>query len=158
MSRQTIIVFLLVAGVAIGGIYVLIAAGLPGSDMLSSATVTPTYPALPIAPEPRAPVDRSDFVESDLMLTWDWSPPLAANQMFAVRVWFGTDDADYHEAWVSEPAFQAADVIDEDEQTIGDFHWQVAVINLDQDGVFASLGSEWCAIQTLQRQPTDDPD
>lgn len=151
MSRQTIIVFLLVVGVAIGGIYVLIAADLPGSDMLSGATATPTHSAQQTAPEPRAPVDRSYFVESDLTLTWDWSPPLTAQQTFAVRLWYGADDANYREAWVSDPAFQAAETIDGYLQAVGDFHWQVAVINLDQDGVFASMGSEWSVIQTLQR-------
>ena len=61
------------------------------------------------------------------------------------------DEADYREAQITEPAYRAADVIDDYAQAEGEYHWQVAVINLNADGDFDSLSSEWSAIQTLYR-------
>ena len=86
MSRQTVVVFLLVISAISVGIYVLIEANLPGSEKLSHHTPTPEMAAAPVAPEPRTPLNNSSFVESDVTLTWDWPAALNANQAFLVRV------------------------------------------------------------------------
>ena len=47
-----------------------------------------------IAPSLTVPADTSEFVESDLELTWQWHPDLKLSQRFAVRIW--PEDRPFH--------------------------------------------------------------
>ena len=110
--------------------------------------------ALPVAPPQSAPrllgpVDGSEFVSSDLWLEWEWAPGLAQNQFFALRLW--AEDRPAHESWTREDTVSAKEIIDTFGIGIGEFSWQVAVVNIDTDGLFAKMGSDWSAVFKLQR-------
>lgn len=105
-------------------------------------------PPAMIAPQPRTPAADLTFVESDINLSWEWSPALNENQSYAVRVWY--EDAQPREAWIKEDTFNAAEFIDSFSQDVGTYHWQVAVVN-HSDAGFEGMGSEWSDLQTLHR-------
>jgi hypothetical protein len=112
-----------------------------------AANDTPAPP--PAAPQVVDPQNGTAFVESDLTLSWDWSPGLEANQAFAVHVWFGEESP--REVWTVETSLNAQEMIDSYSQEIGDFHWQVAVIQEAAGGGFERMVSEWSPVQTLNR-------
>ncbi len=114
-----------------------------GSQPADSVAIQPAAP--PIV----APVDGTAFVESDMVLEWEWPRALPANQTFAVRLWFGEDAP--REVWTSETSLSAQEMIDSYSQQIGAFHWQVALIQVAEGGGFESMASEWSPIQTLSR-------
>jgi len=100
------------------------------------------------APHPITPDDNLTFVESDLMLSWDWAGGLAENQAYVVRLWF--EEQTPREAWVGESSFDAQEFIDSFSANWGTYQWQVAVVNTSENG-FEGMGSEWSEIQTLNR-------
>jgi hypothetical protein len=108
------------------------------------------------APEITAPPDGSYFVESDLTLAWEWPSALAENQVFAVRVWYG--DEDPREVWTADTSLSAQDMIDSYIQELGEFHWEVAVIQMAEGGGFERMVSEWTPVQTLNRVRHISPD
>ena len=108
------------------------------------------------APTVTAPPDGSYFVESDVTLAWEWPPALAENQVFAVRVWYG--DEDPREVWTADTSLIAQDMIDSYSQDLGEFHWQVSVIQMAAGGGFERMVSEWTPVQTLNRVRHLSPD
>ena len=100
-------------------------------------------------PLPLSPADGSEFADSDIVLEWSWAGGLAANQRYALRVW--TDDKPYHEVWTVDTTVPVQRIIDSFSLAFGKYYWQVAVINLDSEGEYASPGSEWSPVQTMQR-------
>jgi hypothetical protein len=108
------------------------------------------------APTITAPPDGSYFVESDVTLAWEWPSALADHQVFAVRVWYADDDP--REVWTADTSLSAQDMIDSYSQDLGEFHWQVAVIQMAAGGGFERMVSEWTPVQTLNRVRHISPD
>jgi len=101
------------------------------------------------APLPLLPADGSEFVNSDITLQWSWTSGLAADQRYALRIW--TDDKPFQEVWTLDSSASVQQIIDSFSLSRGNFYWQVAVVNLDADGVYESAGSEWSEVSALQR-------
>ena len=110
-----------------------------------------TATALPAgsAPQPVEPPDGLTFVESDLVLRWDWPPDLADGQTFALRLW--ADDVPPQEIWTADSALNARDLIDSFSRDWGAFHWQVAVVRFSETDGFLGMASEWSPVRTLNR-------
>ncbi|MCY3574237.1 MAG: LysM peptidoglycan-binding domain-containing protein [Chloroflexi bacterium] len=100
-------------------------------------------------PQLLAPEYGKDFVESDLELAWQWEGDLRQNQLFALRLW--AEGRDALEVWTSQSSVNAQREIDSYSVDYGKFYWQVAVVNLDTAGGFASMGSAWSEARSLQR-------
>lgn len=100
-------------------------------------------------PLPLSPADNSEFVESDIALEWSWANALETNQRYALRIW--TDDQPYREIWTVDAKVPVQEIIDSFALSVGNFYWQVAVVNLDANGVYKSAGSEWSAVSVLRR-------
>ncbi len=101
------------------------------------------------APEAIAPAHQSVFVDSDIALGWSWEAGLEANQFYALRLW--AEDRPHQEVWTQEDELSVKQTIDSFSIDFGAFHWQVAVVNVDADGAYAGMGSDWSAPRTLQR-------
>ena len=101
------------------------------------------------APAPRSFVNGSEFVDSNIVLEWSWADALAENQRYAVRIW--TDGKPHQEFWTIEDSASVKRYIDSFSLSFGKFYWQVAVVNLNADGEYNSLGSDWSVISELQR-------
>lgn len=149
MHRMSIKVF-----IAALSVIVLIVIGLFALRYLTQGDDEPAAPAaetaaLPVAPPVVSPVDGASFVESDLVLQWEWPRPLPPNQTFAVRLWFGEEAP--REVWTSETSLNAQEMIDGYSQEVGPYHWQVAAIQVADGGGFESMASEWSPVQTLSR-------
>ena len=93
-------------------------------------------------------VGEIEFISSDVVVSWDW-PALNDNQIFALRVWYEEDTP--QEVWLAESEAHIQDMIDSYSRDVGDFHWQVAVVNTSDDGGFDTMGSEWSPVITLHR-------
>jgi len=105
----------------------------------------------PAAPRPIAPLTGTVFVESDLLLRWDWQP-LADDERYVVRLWPQAEqDDNFQEIWTTQPEAAAQSLIDAYSQATGDFYWQVAAIQTTTDGAFAGMVSEWSRPQRLTR-------
>ena len=112
---------------------------------------SPPFTAIPqTAPQPLAPTDRSEFVDSDLTLSWRWDPGLAENKRYALRLWTG--DQPFRELWTVDDSVNIQELIDSFSFAIGSYFWQVAVVDVDESGAFASMGSEWSATFELRRR------
>mgnify|MGYP006921601116 CR=1 FL=1 len=116
----------------------------------STNKTEPTPTALQIAPELIAPANGSEFVESDVTLEWTWQPRLNDFQRFVVRVW--AEDRDPQEIWTEDTSISVKDAIDSFSVELGTFFWQVAVVNVHDDGGFDTLASEWSETFTLVRK------
>lgn len=103
----------------------------------------------PIAPMPTSPANGSEFVDSDIWLRWSWSPGLAEQQLYALRIW--TEDRPHQEIWTEDYEVRVKPIIDSFGSDFGRFFWQVAIVNRKVDGYFASMGSDWSEIFELQR-------
>ena len=101
------------------------------------------------APMLVSPETGSEFVASDIALQWSWQPGLEPNQRYALKV--RTDAKPYQEVWTVETRVPAQALIDRFNLDYGSYYWQVAVVNVDADGVYASLGSDWSDIHELRR-------
>lgn len=101
------------------------------------------------APSLIEPLHGSEFVDSDIELEWRWTAGLAENQRFALRIW--SEGFPHHEIWTVETRVAVAEVIDSFSVEVGDFYWQVVVVNVDEAGNFAGLGSEWSEQYHLRR-------
>lgn len=95
------------------------------------------------------PADGSEFADSDLQLAWTAPADLQPNQFYALRIW--TDAHPYREIWTVDQRIEIADTIDSFSYAVGSFYWQVAVVNVDADGVFADMGSEWSDVFQMRR-------
>ena len=102
-----------------------------------------------IAPSLTDPADTSEFVESDIELTWQWHPDLKPSQRFAVRIW--PEDRPFHEIWTVESRINVKNAIDSFSVALGSFFWQVAVVNVDSSGAFSTMASEWSNRYELRR-------
>lgn len=102
-----------------------------------------------LAPAAAAPRDGDQFVESAVTLRWTWSPGLAPDEIFAVRVWYG-DEAP-QELWTKDTSLDAQKMIDSFSRDLGDFHWSVAVIVYSDQGGFQRMASAWSPVQTITR-------
>jgi hypothetical protein len=148
MRRINIKAFIVALSVVVmAGVTLLAMSYATGHNTGSQAENSPVPPTA--APQIVAPPSGTAFVESDLTLAWEWSPGLAANQTFAIRVWFGEEAP--REVWTPETSLNAQEMIDSYSQEIGDFHWQVAVIQEADGGGFERMVSEWTPVQTLSR-------
>ena len=103
----------------------------------------------PRAPQLLSPAQGSTFVDSDRWLTWQWEGSLAQDQLYALRLW--AEGRDALEVWTSESSVNVQKEIDSYSIAHGKFYWQVAVVNLDASGGYASLGSAWSETDTMQR-------
>jgi hypothetical protein len=101
------------------------------------------------APQPVSPADQTTFVDSSIVLKWDWPSGLATDQVFSVRVWY--EDEAPLETWTQQNWLDAQLFIDSFSRELGAFHWQVAVINTSSSEGFVSMGSDWSPLQTLNR-------
>lgn len=101
-----------------------------------------------IAPQPIAPDSGHEFVDSDLTLSWEW-PQLEQGQLFVLHLWYGEEAP--QEVWTSENQINTQNLIDSYSHAVGDYYWQVAIVNTNADGGFQSMGSEWSDIQVLHR-------
>lgn len=113
-------------------------------DAASEATSAETMSA----PRLHVAAPEKIFINSDIMLSWDWNG-LDEGQLYVVRLWYG--DEDFQEIWTQDAAHDAQSMIDSYSRDTGEFSWQVAVVNTNADGGFESMGSEWSEVQTLQR-------
>ncbi len=152
MPRTNSLIALLVLLIAAGAV-VLALALRPDAD-----DATPPAPGA-TAPRPLAPADGVTFADSAVVLRWEWPPPLAEGEVFAVRL--GYDDEPPREAWTDTSSLDARDLIDSYNRATGPFSWQVAVIATTEDGAFAHMVSAWSPVQTLERvrhlSPTPSP-
>lgn len=101
------------------------------------------------APLPLLPADGSEFVDSNISLQWSWINGLAANQRYALRIW--TDAKPFQEIWTVDTNTPVQRIIDSFSLSVGNFYWQVAVINLDAGGAYQSPASDWSEVTVLQR-------
>jgi hypothetical protein len=118
-----------------------------GLLLLAACTPPNITPITYTAPIPLAP-DNVEFIDSDMVIEWQWSS-LQANQVFALRVWYETETP--QELWLADTQTNIQPMIDSYSQAVGTFYWQVAVVNLNSDGGFESLASEWSEVVTLHR-------
>ncbi len=145
-ARLLILIVLLAALTGIGGF--ILGSALPVQYWSldwpqKDATVPQSAPSL------IAPSYGSEFVDSELELEWRWDAGLAESQFFALRIW--SEDLPYREIWTEEAHVSVAEAIDSFSVDVGDFYWQVVVVNVDEMGNFASLGSEWSEKFHLRR-------
>lgn len=101
------------------------------------------------APRPVSPPNQKEFVDSDILLQWEWPHELTAEQVFAVRIWY--ENETYIETWTKETSIDAQEYIDSFSRDLGAFHWQVAAINYSSQNGFESMASDWTPVQTLNR-------
>lgn len=141
MAARRIALILLAVPAAIGVVVLGIA------PALTQQTVPATQTSA--APLPRSPQNGLVFIDSDLALEWDWQPPLADNQVFALHLWY--EDEPLQEVWTPDTTYSAQQLIDSYSRDVGNFHWQVAVIEVSADKGFEKMASEWSAVQRLQR-------
>ena len=140
--------FALVIIALVGGAGYLLGTLLQEPEALLVAFESPTS-ATQSAPIPAAPLDGSEFVDSDITLQWHWAAGLAKNQVYVLRIW--AEDRPRHEIWTAASTLFVGQTIDSFSIDYGVFYWQVAVINLDSEGRYASDGSRWSVISTMQR-------
>ncbi|MBN1310929.1 MAG: transglutaminase domain-containing protein [Anaerolineae bacterium] len=126
-----------------------ISSGFLGELINTAPTSTEDLSLHALAPKPLSPPDHLEFVDSDVLLQWEWPQTLAAEQVFAVRIWY--EDESPIEVWTEETTISAQEYIDSLSRDLGAFHWQVAVINYSSQDGFESMGSEWSPLQTLNR-------
>ena len=144
MERRKVLISSLIVLVAIGLVPLGIALSSSKTSFLAHSESEE-----PVAPQPISPQDGLVFVESDIELIWEWSPGLAGDQAFAVRLWY--EDELPIEVWTQETRFDAKELIDSYSRDLGNFYWQVAVVNFSQERGFEGMSSEWSAVQTLSR-------
>ena len=94
------------------------------------------------------PSNGSEFVNSDVELSWDWSG-LEANQHYVLQLWF--EDETPQEVWTQDTAIQVNELIDSYSQDVGSYYWKVAVVTVNEAGSFDSMASEWSDVQELHR-------
>ena len=133
---------------AVGGAGYIIGGILQAPDQVLALIQHPT-PYSQQAPVPVSPVDGSEFVDSDIVLSWSWSPGLDQNQVYALRVW--AQNSRLHEVWTVDNLVPAAEIIDSFSLDFGKFYWQVGVVSLDAGGGYEAMGSEWSETSSLQR-------
>lgn len=105
---------------------------------------------VPQAPQIISPADGDEFVASDVELTWDYAP-LTDNQRYVLRLWYGDNQDDQREVWLLDNDHIAQEQIDSYSRDLGQFHWQVAVVNVDDTGGFDSMASDWSETSSLNR-------
>ncbi len=84
-----------------------------------------------------------------MWLEWVWTPELSDTQRYAIRVW--AKDKPYQEIWTVDDSLSVQDTIDSFSVAVGNYFWQVAVVNVNADGAFESMGSAWSEQFELQR-------
>jgi len=141
-------VVILVAIATVTGVIGYWAGSPPIAEPIATITPQPTS-VTQQAPDLIVPVDRSEFVESDLTLSWLWQPALTDTQRFVVRIW--AEDQAHQEVWTVDDSLMVTEQIDSFSVDVGTFFWQVAIVNTNADGGFESMGSEWSEIFELQR-------
>ena len=145
-ARLLVAILLLLIIISIGGFAL-------GSLLQSRETpdldARATQTSARFAPELLLPADGSEFVDSDLQLEWDAPADLQPDQRFAVRIW--TDEHPFREIWTEDRRIGIADTIDSFSYAVGSFYWQVAVVNVDAEGVFEDMGSEWSDVYRMRR-------
>ena len=134
--------------IAVGGAGYVVGRFLQAPHEILSAFQGST-PRSQAAPRPVSPLDGSEFVDSDITLTWFWPPGLAENQVYALRVW--AEDRPHQEIWTVESRVPVSETIDSFSLDFGKFYWQVAVVSLSAQGRYQDMGSEWSSIVELQR-------
>ncbi len=101
------------------------------------------------APLPLSPAHDSVFIDSDIRLRWAWPPGLGERQIFTVRLW--ADDLPHQEIWTEASDIGVKQTIDGFSIDFGQFYWQVAALNLDAQGAYESMASEWSEVTQMQR-------
>lgn len=137
-----------VLAIAIGGAGFAIGSFLQSPDDVLAAIRRPA-PISQAAPMLLSPAPGSEFVDSNISLAWSWSPGLAENQVYALRVW--AEDRPQHETWTVDSLVSVADIIDSFSLDFGKFYWQVGVINVKAAGGYEAMGSDWSEISELRR-------
>ena len=133
---------------AVGGAGFVIGRFLQAPDEILDALQGPP-PNSQIAPVPLAPLSGSEFVDSDITLSWSWAPGLAENQVYALRIW--ADDRPHQEIWTVDSIVGVSEIIDSFSLDFGNFYWQVGVVRLDAAGGYEAMGSEWSSVVELRR-------
>lgn len=145
-TRLLVVILLLLVVTSIGGYAVgslLQSRETPSLDTRAAEVVARFAPLL------MHPADGSEFVDSELQLAWTAPTDLGPDQFYAIRIW--TDEHPYREIWTVDQRISIADTIDSYSYAVGSFYWQVAIVNVDADGVFSNMGSEWSEIFQLRR-------
>jgi hypothetical protein len=114
-----------------------------------TATPAPTV-TVPDAPQPAAVPNDGLFITPDFDVTWQWRD-LTPDERYVVRLWYGDNDEDFREIWAETNTISVQEPIDSYGRDMGDFHWQVAALQTNEDGGFGAMVSDWSDIQTLQR-------
>ncbi len=152
MTTKKTVALSLVLLALIGAASLILLGGSPGEAVATteppSAQLAPQL-APRLAPQPLSPQDGWVFVESDLVLRWDWPPGLAENQAFAVKVWY--ENKPPVETWTQETRFEAQESIDSYSRDLGTFYWQVAVVKVSPERGFEGVDSAWSPVQSLHR-------
>ena len=134
--------------VVIGGAGFLVGSFLQAPDDFRASGRRPSPDSQP-APILLSPAPDNEFVDSRISLSWSWSPALADNQVYALRVW--AEGRPPHEVWTVDSRVPVAEIIDSFSIDFGKFYWQVGVINLSDEGRYEAMGSDWSEISQLQR-------
>ena len=144
--RYAFLAFFLVVAVGVVG-YVFGAFLQAPDEVIASFSQRPAIAQS--APVAIAPLDGSEFVDSEIALEWSWEPAVAANQLFALRIW--ANDLPYQEIWTADSEISVQQTIDSFSIDYGKYYWHVSVINLDAKGGYEGMGSEWSEVSVLQR-------
>lgn len=136
--------FVIIISIAVAGI----GGWLLGLILQFDSIIIPP-PAAQASPRPISPENGIEFVESDLWLEWSWAPELTDIQRYVVRIW--TQDKPHQEIWTVDNRLSIQTAIDSFSVAVGRYFWQAAVVNVNADGAFESMGSEWSETFELRR-------
>ncbi len=143
--KITAVTVILIAATGVGGYLLGTALQFVGNSTPSPTLENSEQQALRLL----SPENGIEFVESDLTLEWSWTTELSQFQRYVVRVW--TENQSYQEIWTLDKSLPVQDIIDSFSVAVGRYFWSVAVVNIDEDGTFESMGSAWSERFELQR-------
>ncbi len=147
MGAKSVIIIVLSLGLLAAGAFIALPAR--QSPQPSPHSAVGAGSSAPAAPTLVSPADGSPFVSSDFTLEWAWSPGLAQNQFYAVRIWEAAAAA--NELWTEASSVNMKALIDSLSLHVGELYWQVSVIAVDADGAYAGMISDWSQVFTLRR-------
>jgi hypothetical protein len=116
----------------------------------ATADPIPTPPSvLQWSPQLAAPTDGLQTYPTNITLEWTW-PALEAHQLYSVRLWReGQAPGDI--AWTGDSQLGISGFLESNPP--GRFYWQVAVIQLDEQGNFVGMASGWSPVGQFERIP-----
>jgi hypothetical protein len=116
----------------------------------TAPTPVPNQEVELFAPQLLSPVDGLQTYPTNLILEWSWPQGLGENQLYTVRFW-REGDSPGDIAYTADTRFSISGFLESSQP--GRFYWQVAVLQLDDQGVFESMGSGWSQVWQMERIP-----